>query len=62
MCTGAALHDLILAAFAQAWRDGRLEMADHLLHALEALADDSDRDAHRARARAYRIVAQGRPS
>ncbi len=65
MCSTTApdhghLGDLVLAAFAQAWREGRLDVADHLLHALEALTDAGGDETHRTRA--YRLLAQGRPS
>lgn len=33
-----SLADEILAAFQRAWREGDMEVADHLLNALEVLA------------------------
>jgi hypothetical protein len=54
------LQDLVLAAFAQAWREQRLDVADHLLRALETLCGEEDPHAHRAHA--YRIVAGSRAS
>lgn len=44
MCSKTALHDLVLAAFTRAWRERRLDVADHLLQALEALTADGEAD------------------
>lgn len=54
------LGDVILACFQQACSEGRLEVAEHLLVAIEQLSKDSvgtndpERDLHLAKA--YRII------
>lgn len=53
------LEDAILAVFQRACCQGRLEVAEHLLRALEVLCDESERraDGHSAVDDAYRAVA-----
>ena len=53
---GVRLEDRILAALRHAMADGRLDVAEHLLRALEVLAPDGSPGS--SLARAYGLIAE----